>query len=67
MDRIWCGILASPPVAEEMLNSNKSTLEHQEFFTKAFFEMVEARSASALHIVVIPTIVSPLGVVPKPY
>jgi hypothetical protein len=55
----------TPPVARDMLNS-KSTLDNEEFVTKAIMEMVEAGAASALLACVIPKIVSPLGVVPKP-
>ena len=55
-----------PPVAREM-PSSKSTLEQHEFVNKPIFEMVEAGAASALSTGGIPTVVSPLGVVPKPH
>ena len=56
----------TPPVAKEMPNS-KSTMEHHEFVTKAISEIVEAGAASALPTGDISTVVSPLGVVPKPH
>ena len=56
----------TPPVAKEMTNS-KSALEQHEFVTKAISEMVEASAVSALPTGVISTVVSPLGVVPKPH
>ena len=62
-DQVWG---TSPPVAKEIFNS-KSSLEHHGFFTKAIFEMVEVGAASTLPIGAIPMVVSPLGVVPKPY
>jgi hypothetical protein len=62
-DLVW---VTSPPKAKEMPNS-KSAFEHHEFVTKAVAEMVEAGAASALPTGVIPTVVSPLGVVPKPH
>jgi hypothetical protein len=46
--------------------NSKSAFEHQDFVTKAISDMVEAGAASALPTGVIPTVVSPLGVVPKP-
>jgi hypothetical protein len=49
-----------------MLNS-KSSLEHHDFVTKAISERVEAGAASVLPIGVIPTVMSQLGVVPKPH
>ncbi len=54
-----------PPIAREMRNSN-SSLDNQEFVTKAVAEMLEAGAVSVLPSGVIPTMVSPLGVVPKP-
>ncbi len=62
-DLVWD---TTPPVAKEMPNS-KSALEHNELVNKAISEMVEAGAASALPTGVIPTVVSPLGVVPKPH
>ena len=56
----------NPAVSKEIPNS-KSTLEQHEFVTKAIYEMVEAGTASALPAGVIPTVESPLGVVPKPH
>ena len=53
----------TPPVAKEMPNSE--ALEDHEFVTKAISEMVQAGAASALPTGVIPTVVNPLGVVPK--
>jgi len=47
--------------------NSKSALENHEFVTKAIFDMVEASAASALSTGAIPTVVSPLGVVPKPH
>jgi len=44
-----------------------SALEHHYFVTKTIVDMVEAVAASALPTGVIPTVVSPLGVVPKPH
>jgi len=38
-----------------------------EFITKAIFDMVEVGAASALPPGVIPMVVSPVGVVPKPH
>jgi hypothetical protein len=46
---------------------SKSAFEHRDFVTKAIADMVEAGAASALPTGVIPTVVSPLGVVPKPH
>jgi hypothetical protein len=62
-DLVWG---TSPPIAKEMPNS-KSALEHRDFVTKAIADMVEAGAASELPSGVIPTVVSPLGVVPKPH
>jgi hypothetical protein len=62
-DLVW---VTSPPIAKEMPNS-KSALEHHDFVTNAIADMVEAGAASALPTGVIPTVVSPLGVVPKPH
>jgi hypothetical protein len=61
-DPVW---VTTPPIAREIPNS-KSALENHEFVTKAISDMVEACAASALPFGVIPTVVSPLGVVPKP-
>jgi len=62
-DLVW---ETTPPVAREIPNS-KLTLEYHEFVTSVISEMVEAGAASAFPTCVIPTIVSPLGVVPKPH
>ena len=48
-------------VAKERLKS-KSSLEHQDFVTRAISKMVEVGAASALPIGVIPMVVSPLAV-----
>ena len=56
----------SAPIAKEMPNS-KLAFEHHEFVTKAIADMEEVGAASALPSGVIPTVVSPLGVVPKPH
>ncbi len=60
---VW---VTSPPIAKEIPNS-KSALEHCDFVTKAIADMVEAGAASALPTGIIPTVVSPLGVIPKPH
>ena len=62
-DPVW---VTSPPIAREMPNS-KSTFENHEFVTKAISDMVKVGAASALPSGVIPTVMSPLGVVPKPH
>jgi len=62
-DMVWD---VTRPVAKEMANS-KSTLEHHEFVAKAISEMVEACTALTLPTGVVHTVVSPLGVVPKPH
>jgi len=62
-DEVW---VTTPPIARDMPNS-KSELENHEFVTKAISDMVEVGAASALPIGVIPTVVSPLGVVSKPH
>jgi hypothetical protein len=54
-----------PPIAREMQNSH-SSLEHQDFVTGAVEEMVKAGAVSILPSGTIPTVISPLGVVPKP-
>ena len=61
-DSVW---VTTPPIPREMPNS-KSVLEKHEFVTKAISGMVEAGAPSALPTGVIPTVVSPLDVVPKP-
>ena len=55
-----------PPIEKKMPNS-KSTFEHHGFVSKAIADMVKVGAASALPSGVIPTLVSPLGVVPKPH
>ena len=62
-DLVW---VTTPPIAREMPNS-KSALENHEFVTKAISDTIEAGAASALSTGVIPTVVSPPDVVPKPY
>jgi hypothetical protein len=62
-DLVW---VTTPPIVREMPNS-KSAFENHEFVTKAISDMVEAGVASALPTSIIPTVVSPLGVVPKPH
>ena len=62
-DLVW---VTTSPIAREM-PSSKSPLENYEFVTKAISDMVEAGAAAALPFGVIPTVVSPLGVVPKPH
>jgi hypothetical protein len=47
--------------------NSKSALENHEFVIKAILDTVEACAASALPTGVIPTVVSPLGVVSKPH
>jgi hypothetical protein len=59
-DLVWD---TSPPVAKEMLNSIQA-LEHQDFVTKAILDLVKDGAAFAIPIGVIPTVVSPFGVVP---
>jgi hypothetical protein len=49
------------------MTNSKSALENHNFVTKAISDMVGAGAASALPFGVIPTVVSPLGVVPKPH
>ncbi len=49
-----------------MVNS-KNSFENKDVITKAIFEMVDADATSVLSFGVIPTIVRPLGVVPKPH
>ncbi len=44
----------------------KSSLDNQDFVTKAVAEMMEAGAVSALPSGVLPTVISPLGGVPKP-
>ncbi len=54
-----------PPTAREMRNS-KSSLHYQDFVTKAVAEMMEAGATSGLPSGFLPTVISPIGVVPKP-
>ena len=62
-DLVW---VTTPPIAREMPNS-KLALENHYLVTKAISDMVDAGAASVLPTGVIPTVVSPLGVVPKPH
>jgi hypothetical protein len=55
----------TPPNPRELRNS-KSSLHNQEFVTKAFRDMLEAGAVSAHPAGVLPTVISPLGVVPNP-
>jgi len=61
-DLVWEKV---PPIAREMRNS-KSSLDNQDFVTKVVTEMLKACAVSILPSGVIPTMVSTLGVVPKP-
>ncbi len=54
-----------PPTAREMRNS-KSSLDNQGLVTKAVAEMMEACAVLALPSGAFPTVISPLGVIPKP-
>ena len=60
-DLVWDKL---PPTAREMRNS-KSSLDNQDFVTKAVVEMMEACAISVLPSGFLPTMISPLGVVPK--
>ena len=60
-DLVWN---KSPPLARELSN-NKSSRDHSDFVTKAISDMIKAGAASVLPSGVIPTVVSPLGVVTK--
>jgi len=62
-DLVW---VTTPPIARGIPNS-KSALENHEFVTKRIFDMDEVGAASALLFGVIPTVVSPLGVIPNPH
>ena len=62
-DLVW---VTSRPIAKEMQNS-KSAFEYHEFVSKAIADMVKVGAASAIPSGVIPAVVSPLGVVPKPH
>jgi hypothetical protein len=63
-DLMWDKLI--PPTAREMRNS-KSSLDNQDFVTKAVTEMTEVGAVSALPSGVFPAVISPLGVVPRPY
>ncbi len=54
----------SPPLARELSN-NKPSRDHSDFVTTAISDMIKAGAASVLPSGVIPTVVSPLGVVTK--
>jgi hypothetical protein len=60
-DLVWD---KSPPLALELSN-NKSSREYSDFVTKAVSDMIKAGAALVLPSGVIPTVVSPLGVVTK--
>jgi hypothetical protein len=62
-DLVW---VTSPPIAKGMPNS-KSIFEHRDFVTKTIADMMEVCAASALPTSIIPSVVSPLGVVAKPH
>ncbi len=66
MDRSWLLVWDKLPfVAREMKNS-KSSLDNQDFVTKAVFaEVTEACTVLALPSGVLPTLIYHLGVVPK--
>ena len=55
---------ALPPITRD-IKISKSSLEYQDSMTKAISEMLEACTASALHLVVRPMIINPLGIVLK--
>jgi hypothetical protein len=61
-DLVWD---TTPPSPRELRNS-KFSLDNQEFATTAVIEMLEACAVSALPSGVLPTVISPLGVVPTP-
>jgi hypothetical protein len=61
-DLVWDKL---PPTAREMRNS-KYSLDNQDFVTKAVVEMMEACAVSFLPSGVLPTVISPLRVVPNP-
>ncbi len=54
-----------PPIAREMRNS-KSSLDNYDFVTKAVVDMMNACAVSVLPSGVLPTVISPLGVVQEP-
>ncbi len=60
-DWVWDKL---PPIAREMRNS-KSSLDILDFVTKAVAEMMKACAVLALPSGVLPTMISPLGVVPE--
>ena len=60
-DLVWDKL---PPLARQLKNS-KSSRVHSDFITKAIADMLVAGAASVLPPGVIPTVVSPLGVVAK--
>jgi len=61
-DLVWD---TTPPSPRELRNS-KSSLDNQEFVTKVVSEMLVAGAVTTLPSGVLPTVISPLGVVPKP-
>ncbi len=54
-----------PPIPRELRNS-KSSNDNHKFVTKAVAEMLEACAVLVLPSGILPIVVSPLGVVPKP-
>jgi hypothetical protein len=60
-DLVWDKL---PPIAREMRNS-KSLLDNQDFVTKAAVEMMKACAVSAIPSCVLPTVISPLGLISK--
>jgi hypothetical protein len=62
-DQVWDKL---PQVARE-LKSFKSSLDNQDFVTKAIFYMLEAWTASVLPFGVSPTVASLLGLVCIPH
>jgi hypothetical protein len=62
-DLVWD---KSPPIARETRNF-KSSLDNHVFVTTTITKMMEAGAVSVLPPGVTPTVVSSLGVVPKPH
>ena len=54
-----------PPTAREMRNST-SSLDNHDLVTIAVAEMMKACSVSVLPSGALPTMIGPLGVIPKP-
>jgi hypothetical protein len=60
-DLVWD---TTPPIPKE-LKKSKSSLDNQKIVTKGVSDMLETGAVSALPSGVLPTVISPLGVVPK--